>query len=78
MLENNGTTGTVQRWYAYGAGSNDVLGQMNVAADTRTTLIPDIQGSIIATLASNVPAPVKTGYLATVLRPNSPPSARCI
>ena len=51
VLEYNGS-GVTQRWYAYGQGSNDVLNQMNVAAGTRATLIPDIQGSIIGSLAS--------------------------
>src|SRR5207248_220630 len=36
-------------WYAYGLGPNDVLNQMNVAAGTRTILVPDLQGSIVAT-----------------------------
>ncbi|API57989.1 hypothetical protein BSL82_00620 [Tardibacter chloracetimidivorans] len=63
VLEYDGASGAVQRWYAYGSGSNEVLGQMNVAAGTRTTLIPDIQGSIIATLASNATTPAKAGYL---------------
>ncbi len=33
-----------------GLGSNNVLNQADVAAGTRTTFIPDIQGSIIGTL----------------------------
>jgi len=52
VLEYDGSTGAVQRWYAYGLGSNDVLNQMNVSANTRATFIPDIQGSIIAALDS--------------------------
>ncbi|WP_158010584.1 hypothetical protein [Tardibacter chloracetimidivorans] len=47
VLEYDGASGAVQRWSAYGAGSNDVLSQMNVAAATCTTLIPDIQGSVL-------------------------------
>jgi RHS repeat-associated protein len=53
VLEYDGTTGAVQRWYAFGQGPDEALGQMNIAAGTRTTLIPDIQGSIIATLDSS-------------------------
>jgi hypothetical protein len=48
VLEYDGASGAVQRWYAYAPGPNDVLNQMNVTSGTRATLIPDIQGSIIA------------------------------
>ena len=48
VLEYDGASGAIQRWYAYGLGSNDVLNQMNVAAGTRAALVPDIQGSVIA------------------------------
>ncbi|WP_395708201.1 RHS repeat-associated core domain-containing protein [Reyranella sp.] len=51
VLEYDGSTGTVLRWYAYGAGANDVLSQINVPAATRTTVLPDLQGSIIATIS---------------------------
>ncbi len=50
VLEYDGTTGAVQRWYAFGQGANAVLNQMNAALGTRETMIPDIQGSIIGTL----------------------------
>jgi len=36
---------------------------MNVAAATRATFIPDIQGSILATLESGTGALTKNGYL---------------
>ena len=61
VLEYDGTSGATQRWYAYGQGSNDVLNQMNVAAGTRETMIPDIQGSILAALDSGGTL-TKTGY----------------
>jgi YD repeat-containing protein len=35
VLEYDGTSGQVLRWYATGAGSNDVLNQMDVVAGTR-------------------------------------------
>jgi hypothetical protein len=35
---------------------------MNVAAGTRATLIPDVQGSIIGTLASGTGTVSKSGY----------------
>jgi RHS repeat-associated protein len=63
VLEYDGATGAILRWYAYGLGSNDVLNQINVAASTRTTLMPDIQGSIIASLDSTTGALSKIGYL---------------
>jgi len=63
VLEYDGSSGAIQRWYAYGAGTNDVLGQMNVAAATRTTLVPDIQGSFIASMASNATTFSKANFL---------------
>ena len=63
VLEYDGASGAILRWYAYGLGSNDVLNQMNVAASTRATFIPDIQGSIIATLDSSSGTLSKRGYL---------------
>ena len=35
VLEYDGASGAIQRWYAYGLGSNDVLNQTNVVAGTR-------------------------------------------
>jgi RHS repeat-associated protein len=63
VLEYDGTTGAIQRWYAYGLGPNDVLSQMNVGANARATFIPDIQGSIIASTDSSSGAMSKLGYL---------------
>jgi RHS repeat-associated protein len=63
VLEYDGTSGQILRWYAYGLGSNDVLNQMNVAAGTRTTLIPDIQGSIVGSIDSASGALSTRGYL---------------
>ncbi len=62
VLEYDGTTGAIQRWYAYGLGSNEVLNQMNIVAATRATLIPDIQGSVIASIDSSSGALSKIGY----------------
>jgi RHS repeat-associated protein len=63
VLEYDGTSGAILRWYAYGLGSNEVLNQMEVAGGTRATFIPDIQGSIIATLDSASGALSTRGYL---------------
>jgi YD repeat-containing protein len=52
VLDYDGSNGQVLRWYAYGLGPNDVLGQVNVPAGTRATFIPDLLGSIIGTLDS--------------------------
>jgi RHS repeat-associated protein len=62
VLEYNGTSGAVNGWYAYGNGPNDVLNRMNVTASSRQTLIPDIQGSIVASLDAASGALTKTGY----------------
>jgi RHS repeat-associated protein len=63
VLEYDGASGAIQRWYAYGLGSNDLLNQMNVVAATRATLVPDIQGSVIASIDSSSGALSKIGYL---------------
>jgi RHS repeat-associated protein len=63
VLEYDGTSGAILRWYAYGLDSNDVLNQMNVTAATRATFVPDIQGSVIASLDSSSGALSKIGYL---------------
>jgi len=63
VLEYDGASGTPLRWYAYGLGPNAALDQMNLAAATRTTFVPDLQGSIIATLDSGTGAVTKAGYL---------------
>ncbi len=63
VMQYDGTSGAISRWFAYGQGSNDLLSQMNVAAATRTTFIPDIQGSIIASIDSASGAVSKVGYL---------------
>ena len=63
VLEYDGATGAIQRWYAYGLGSNDVLNQTNVVAGTRVGFIPDIQGSVIASIDSSSGVLSKIGYL---------------
>ena len=63
VLEYDGASGAILRWYAYGLGSNDVLSQMNVAAATRATLVPDILGSVIGSQDSSSGALSKIGYL---------------
>jgi RHS repeat-associated protein len=63
VLEYDGSSGAILRWYAYGLGSNDVLSQMNVAAATRATLVPDILGSVIGSQDSSSGALSKIGYL---------------
>jgi RHS repeat-associated protein len=63
VLEYDGASGAIQRWYAYGLGSNEVLNQTNVVAGTRAALIPDIQGSVIASLDSSSGTLSKIGYL---------------
>jgi RHS repeat-associated protein len=63
VLEYDGASGAILRWYAYGLGSNDVLNQMNVGVNARATFVPDIQGSVIASLDSGSGALSKIGYL---------------
>ena len=72
LLDYDGTSGAILRWYAFGLGSNDALSQANAAAGTRTTFIPDIQGSIVATLDSSTGALTKAGYLPYGTSPATP------
>jgi YD repeat-containing protein len=46
VLEYKGTSGALQAWYAFGLGPDEVLDQMNIAAGTRATLIPDVIAAI--------------------------------
>ncbi len=62
LLDYNGATGAVLDWYAFGAGPNDALTQLNVTANTRVTYIPDLIGSVIGALDSGTGAITKTGY----------------
>ncbi len=39
MLEYDGTSGAIQKWYAYALGSNDVVSQINVVGGTRAALL---------------------------------------
>lgn len=63
VLEYDGASGAIQRWYAYGLGANDVVNQSNVAAGTRAALIPDIHGSVIASIDSTSGSLSQIGYL---------------
>jgi RHS repeat-associated protein len=76
VLDYDGTTGTILRWYAYGLGPNALLSQIDVPGSTRTMLLPDQLGSIIGTVdgggtltsfayrsyGSSVAAPAQFGY----------------
>jgi hypothetical protein len=62
-LEYTASAGQIQRWFAYGRGPDEVLNQMNVVTGTRATFIPDIQGSVLATLDSGSGALTKAAYL---------------
>jgi RHS repeat-associated protein len=62
LLDYDGSSGTIQNWYAFGSGPNDVLNQINVTGSTRATYIPDIQGSIVASLDASSGTLTKAGY----------------
>jgi RHS repeat-associated protein len=62
VLDYDGTSGAILRWYAYALGPNAVLSQMNVAAGTRTMLVPDTLGSIIGTMDSGATAITPFAY----------------
>jgi RHS repeat-associated protein len=73
VLEYDGASGAILRWYAYGLGPNDGLGQMNVASGTRAALVTDILGSVIASLDSASGAVSKVGYLPYGKSPSAGP-----
>lgn len=62
LLEYDAANGTILRWYAYGLGPNDVIGQMNVGANTRAAFIPDMLGSVIGLQDAASGAITKFGY----------------
>lgn len=62
VLEYDGASGAIRRWYAYGLGPNDVLGQMNVPPNTRTTYVPDLLGSVVATMNAGTGTLSRSGY----------------
>lgn len=62
VLDYDGASGALLRWYAYGLGPNDVLSEMTVGG-TRTSMIPDIQGSVLAALDSGTGVFSQQGYL---------------
>ncbi|KRQ00644.1 RHS repeat-associated core domain-containing protein [Bradyrhizobium manausense] len=63
LMDYDGASGAILRWYGFGLGPNDVLTQANVASGTRTAFIPDVQGSIVATQDSSTGALTKAGFL---------------
>jgi RHS repeat-associated protein len=62
VLEYAGSSGALLRWYAYGTGSNDVLSQVTIGG-ARATMVPDIQGSVLATLDSATGVFARQNYL---------------
>ncbi|MBX9943888.1 MAG: hypothetical protein K2Y40_07395 [Reyranella sp.] len=62
LMDYDGATGAILRWYAYGPGPNAVLNQMNVASGTRDTLLPDLLGSIVASVDSSTGNIAPFGY----------------
>ena len=63
LLEYSGATGLPTAWNVPGPGANSLLSRANLAAGSRTTPIPDIQGSVIATLDSGTGVLTKRNYL---------------
>ncbi|MEW6437764.1 MAG: RHS repeat-associated core domain-containing protein [Pseudomonadota bacterium] len=63
VLDYSGTDGTIQDWYAFGLGPNEAFNQNNLAGSTRSTFIPDTQGSIVASLNASSGALTKAGFL---------------
>ncbi|MGP0058013.1 MAG: RHS repeat-associated core domain-containing protein, partial [Beijerinckiaceae bacterium] len=62
LLNYNGTSGALLDWYAFGLGPNAALNQINVAGSTRATYIPDILGSIVASLDASSGTLTKAGF----------------
>jgi RHS repeat-associated protein len=62
LLDYAGSGGAVTNWYAFGQGPNDVLNQVNLSGSTRATYVPDIQGSIVASLDASSGTLTKAGF----------------
>ncbi len=62
VLEYDGTSGAILRWHAYGLGPNAVLSQMNIPGNIRTTPVPGLLGSIVASLDTGSGALTKFAY----------------
>ena len=62
LLDYDGTTGQLLTRTIPGPGANDPIARIDLTTNTRTTYIPDIQGSIIAALDSATGALTKQGY----------------
>jgi RHS repeat-associated protein len=62
LLDYAGSGGAVTNWYAFGPGPNDVLNQVGGPATTRATYVPDIQGSVIASLDASSGTLTKAGF----------------
>lgn len=63
VLEYDGATGAPLRWYAYGLGPNEILGQMNIPAGTRAMPVLGLLGSIVASVDASNGAITKFSYL---------------
>ena len=63
VLEYDETSGALRRWYPYGLGSNEALNAIDIQAGTRLTFVPDLQGSVAATLDSGTRVLTKGGYM---------------
>jgi len=64
VLSYDGTSGAIQQRFVWGLGIDDAVAQINVAAsNARLGFIPDIQGSVLATLDAGSGALTKAGYL---------------
>ena len=61
VLEYDGASGTLLRWYAYGLGPNAAVSQINLGGGARNTLIPNMLGSIVGSYDSTG-ALTKFGY----------------
>ena len=62
LMDYDGATGGILRWYAYGPGPNAVLAQMNAGSGTRDTLLPNLLGSVVASVDSSTGNIAPFGY----------------
>lgn len=63
VLAYDGSTGQIVERFVHGNGIDETLNRSD-GTGARATLIPDIQGSVIATLDSSTGALTKFGYRA--------------
>jgi RHS repeat-associated protein len=71
LVDYNGSTGALEAWHVSGLGLDYIVSEEKPASGVRSSLVPDIQGSIIASVDSASGNLTKYGYRPFGLSPAS-------